>query len=106
MKKFIAIVLVLIIVLSLAACGGPKKPSGTYVDATGLNAIKYTFKGSKVTTVATILGFSKETEGTFTVPEEGKVVITFSDGTNQTLNYNSGTDSFQLLGKDYLIKQK
>ena len=69
MKKVLAILLTLCMVVTLlASCGGP---SGTYGDASGLVGVEYKFSGSKVSVTFGALGFTKTVEGS--VQRSGEV---------------------------------
>ena len=109
MKKLLCALLVVVLVLSLAACG--KTLKGTYeaeIDALVLKyTASYTFSGSKVTAIkktTTILG-SVDTvtlEGTYEITEnaDGSMEITLNFETSDE-QIKSGTYTFEE-GEDYI----
>ena len=94
MKKVIALVLALSLVFVLVSCG--KTLSGTYATGELLGTgATYTFKGSKVTVTAKVLGFEKSFEGKYEIfeDEKGAEKIKFTFESNDAKEY-AGTFSF------------
>ncbi len=95
MKKTITILLALMMVLSLAACGGGNKPKGVYAGAIKYDEDKwmdlgarYEFKGSKV--IQTDLdGIEKEGKVTY---DGDNVHLEFEDGTHGDYTYDKEND--------------
>ncbi|MDR2593184.1 MAG: hypothetical protein LBC87_00230 [Fibromonadaceae bacterium] len=98
-------VLALAFTLSLVACGGPDKPSGTYGGA--FNSL-YTFEGDKYT--LEVAGM--KIEGTFEVEKKSQdgvkwseMTFTDSNGKKQTFMYEIKGDTLKLAGSTYIKKK-
>lgn len=95
MKKLMCAVLVVVMVLSLAACGNKLK--GTYKTEEVFGSyVSYTFDGNKVTVTTYVLGTKAlELEGTYEINKDGdEITITYSDAEN-TDDVISGTQTFE-----------
>ncbi|MBQ4382300.1 MAG: hypothetical protein II794_06145 [Oscillospiraceae bacterium] len=81
MKKLIALALVLVLVLSLAACGGHTVPAGKYSHSGILSETLLTFSGNKVTADIFIAGTKVLTQsGTYSLnDEETEITITMGE---------------------------
>ena len=85
MKRIISAVLICVLlvgcVFALASCG--KKLSGTYKGDALVASASYTFKGSKVTITAEVLGFEKDFAGKYEITDNDKgetvIIFTFED---------------------------
>lgn len=74
MKKIISIVLCLMIVLSLTACGGGDVLKGTWVqEGTDYGTVTWTFDGKGKCTLET--DFLEKASGTYTITDDSKVTI-------------------------------
>ncbi|MBO7184802.1 MAG: hypothetical protein J6V34_03270 [Oscillospiraceae bacterium] len=108
MKKLMCVVLVVVMMLSLVACG--KKLSGTYEAEIDVVLLKYTatyeFSGSKVTAIkkTTVFGSVNTVtlEGTYEIAEndDGSMEITLNFETSDD-HIKSGTFTFEE-GEDYI----
>lgn len=95
MKKFIAIVLLICMIATMCVgCGDPlkkveKKLEGTWrVDIMqGLSAV-YVFEDGRVSCTPTVMGQQMDTNvGSYTVTEDGKIVLNYDNGVNGELLY-------------------
>lgn len=82
MKRIISLTLVCVMLLgcvfALASCG--KTLSGKYSVGGDIAGTSYEFSGKNVTVTYTLLGFEKNSEGTYEIgeDEEGNAIITFT----------------------------
>lgn len=99
MKNFVRIaslvLVVVVLTMTLASCGGV---SGSYTTGEALGTgVTYTFKGSKVTIEAKVIGVVTTFEGKFKVKDD-KITFTFED--DKAKSYE-GEFAFEK-GKDYV----
>ena len=95
MKKILCAVLVVIMVLSLAACGNKLK--GTYkTEETWGSYVSYTFDGNEVTVKTYVAGVKLlELEGTYEINKDAdEITITYGDE-QESDDIISGTQSFE-----------
>ena len=107
LTKVLALVLVAaMLCIALASCG--KTLSGTYsAEIIGTGA-SYTFKGSKVTIKAKVLGFEKTFDGKYEIYEEDgaeKIKFTFEDDDAKeyagSFSFSEGEDYIKIGGIKY-----
>lgn len=93
MKRTIALLLIIVLCLSLCACGrkGPKGSYSAYI--AGQKFATITFKGDKVL----YEGSSRETEGTF-VMDGNTVNISYENGNSDQLEYDAKEDTLTYMG--------
>lgn len=95
MKKLLCAVLVVVMVLSLAACGNKLK--GTYKSDEAFGSyMTYTFDGDKVTVVAYALTMKvMEVQGTYEINKDGnEITFTYGEG-EDTGDAPTGTVAFE-----------
>lgn len=95
MKKLLCAVLVVVMVLSLAACGNTLK--GTYKsDEIAGSYTTYTFDGDKVTVTAYLLTMKvMEVQGTYEINKDGnEITFTYGEG-EDTGDAPTGTVAFE-----------
>lgn len=104
MKRFAAIVAMLMIFSLLAGCMGESKPNGRYVlIISDIEMGSYTFDGNKVEYTL----FGKSNKGTFKM-EGTTVLITYEDGGYDTFEYNAEKDELNIAGIELMtfVKNK
>ena len=100
MKKTITFLLALVMMLSLAACGGGDKPKGTYTAYVAeIPFAQLSFSGNKVEykTLGLTEANGEITKGTFTM--DGTTVnISYENGNSDTFVYDKDKDSLDYFG--------
>ena len=91
MKRLIALFLVLVICLSLCACGG--KLEGTYQDNLGFSTI--TFEGDTIEYIS--LASDGVKTGTYVI-EDDKIIVNYDNGQSDTFEYDEETGTFSFCG--------
>lgn len=105
--KLTALAMVVIMMAAvLASCGGP---SGEYEASLLGQSVSYTFKGSKVTIKATILGTVTTFEGKYKIADD-EITITMndkdgSDSYGGTYTFEKGDDYVKIGGIQYTKKK-
>ena len=106
MKKIVSVLLILVVVFSLCACGGAKAPKGTYTgrysDGDVLSVITINSDGT----------FTEEFEdehwyGTWEMDQNNRVTCTYGDdGSTDSYVWDPKTDTLDWLGEGRVIYSK
>ena len=106
MKKTVSVLLILVVVFSLCACGSPKAPKGTYtgryLDGDVLSVITINSDGT----------FTEEFEdehwyGTWEMDQNYNVTCTYGDdGSTDSYVWDPKTDTLDWLGEGRVIYSK
>jgi len=97
MKKLLAVLLGLALVITMAACGGGSALRGTYTDASGM--VSQSFSGGKLTT--NMGGWI--VESTYEL-KDGVMVITDADGEVTQAPYSLDGKTLTIDGVEYYKK--
>lgn len=104
MKKLIALIIALLIVLTLCACGG--RPSGAYTCyMASLKFMTLNIDGDQIDRITYDLDGSVEKSAGGTFEMEGDVVVVqWNDGKHDRFTYDSGEEKLSLTDSFFFVK--
>ncbi len=106
MKKIVSILLILVLVFALCACGGAKGPEGKYTGyLNGEVFSTVTFK-SDGTFTEMLTGQTDLWYGTWVMDSTNHITCTYDDGSHDYYNWDPKTDSLDWKGEGRIIYRK